>query len=363
MPDVIHISLDGNDADDGRDWSHAKLTVTAALAAMGSSYGVVQLGIGTFDIGNGLSLAGKRCVLRGLGRGTVLHAMTQSGPVISLAGWLSPSDFLGMQIMGDFQVWGSGQPVPTNHGIDLGSGIGTAAGMLRLQNVGINYTGGSCLAAQDSMMCHLENVTCVTPIDAALNNVPYAKFRGAFNGNRIDRLGLYNGSAAPEPAACILIEDDGINTPSYNVFRDLWCEGLQPSIGTAIVSCRGNGNTFQDAIHFDTKTPPAAGTCFYRLLPSGAPGQNAGGNSIRGIIPGSRYFTTGVHLDQSRFNRIEGVKGAPGSNVILEPGTWGTCIDLGGVDQSDGSLPAVADNANEATNSWSDEFGRVWKSG
>lgn len=47
---TIYVTTDGSDANDGLTWNTAKLTIPAAITALGSTGGIIQLGAGSFGV-------------------------------------------------------------------------------------------------------------------------------------------------------------------------------------------------------------------------------------------------------------------------------------------------------------------------
>lgn len=326
-----------------------------------SQAAIVRLSSRTWDVGNGLSMSGYSCGLEGLGSGhaagvggkptgTVLYASTQNGPVLDLTGWLTPDSFRGMTSFGAFALRGSGVADATKANIGLKRGA-TALGSVNIHDITISQTGGPCLDLYRLYLSQVNRVTCVTPVGANANDVPYVVLRGC-NANTISGLGFRSMSSTVDTgvSGAFVITDDG-GSPSYgNAFFGMWFEYLHIPTGGTLINHQGCTNAFTDTSYSDVGIDAGATGTSYWTLGNVAHGANSGGNIIRGLIPGGQAGTpqSGIVVYQSN-NRIEGVKGYNGNNVTLNAGVQHTFASLGGA-VSGASGTAFVDNSGNTTN-------------
>lgn len=340
---------------------------------------VMEMPSGVYDVGNGISLADKSVVLRGHGAhgttalpsGTVLHASTQTGPVLDFTGWVVPSPVFGAKVRhGDFLVRGSGVADPTknNAGIRV-----TAINSVTFSDIAIRDTGGPCLDLADGNgnSCYLndfERIILNTPVNAGANDVPYLRSVES-NGNRFRGIGfrsvLASGGVGVSGAAVFT------GGPTYgdhdNLFDGWWFEYLHVPTGGTLFAHAGSASVISDFQFFDVgKDTGATGTSYFRL--TNPPAAGRGGNLIRGVIPGkgtnSYDIDMGIDIQQSG-NRVDGVKGYKGTNVVIAAGVGLTDVQLGGSIAA-ATDPAVIDNSGLTTNTWRDytlgtEGGRGWQ--
>lgn len=348
---IVYVAGTGDDADDGLSPGKAKATIAAALTAMGTTRrGVIKLGLGTFDVGNGLSLAGYRCVIQGLpGGGSIIHASTQTGAVLDLDGWLYSTNFADNAVFSDFVLLGSGVAGAAKYGLSF-DGNNT-----KFRNISVRSTGGTPLRLDSAALNTFDHVTLNQPVDAAANNVPYMIGTGATNGNTFIALGLRSITTDPEGlSGCVRLEDDGVSTPHENLFMGCWDEFLHLPDNGSVVRFKANANTIADWQTFDSSAveTSSAGNCWFRL---GVPAvSDFGGNSIRGKIPGrdtgDNKIAHGVILEQSR-NRVEGVRGYANNNVQIASGVQYSYVALGGMVSGTSYASAVDNDSGNATNS------------
>lgn len=333
----------------------------AAATALGRG-AVVRLSPRVWDVGNGLSMSGYTCGLVGTGtshtstgpaapEGTVIHATTQTGPVLNMTGWVYPNAFRGRVEFGKFALQGSNVSDATKVNTGM-SNTGSALGSVHIHDISISETGGPCLDFYHLYLADVERVTCVTPVSAKTNDVPYAIFRGS-NGNRFVGLGFRSvlSSADVGVGGALVVMDDGGTLPSDgNTFITPWFENLHMPTNGTLIECRANDQSFIDPYFTDcAKEAAATGTSFAHFgVPTAGPDQ--GGNRWYGRVYGAQagINDTGIKLSQSR-NRIEGVKGYNGANVTLDTGVGYSYVSLGGA-RSGATGAAFVDNSGQTTN-------------
>lgn len=350
----IFVSGLGNDLNDGVMMGEGLATLSAALLLMGQTRkGTIWLGLGTFDVLNGLSLLGYRCAIRGMGPGSIILASTQTGPVLDLSGWISQAAGVveGPQ-WGDFTITGSGVATATLHGMRIGTS--TIPTGTRFTNITIGSTGGVPLWLDGG--CNLntfENVILLTPAGANANNVPYLKLVGAANGNRFFGCALWNvGSTTDAVGGDLVMVDDGAQQPTLNGFIGCFSEGMRIPTNGTIISCKGTQNEFRGWEFFDQQRVAAAtGTSLVAFL---ATFNGVAGNTWDGTVPGNQSATDpqiGIDVFQSG-TVIKGLRGyttTPGSSVRLNAGVGHCHVDLQGT-ALDGSSSGVTDNSGVTTN-------------
>lgn len=323
----------------------------AATVTKPSIGAVVYFPPGTY-LTSGISLSGKSCTIRGSGAASVIKGKAGiSGYVLDLTGYGYSGNSMQPMEFADFWVRGSGEAGAAKGGIRV-AGAG-----LTFRNIGVKETGGPSFYFDNVQLSNFENLIAGRPVAANTNNVPYVHVVGASIGNRWIGLGLRSETDTADGTSALLIEPDATFSPSDNLFLAGWGEYCHPPANGSIVVCkRGSLNVFDDWQWFDNGTigTSVANTSFYRFADA-ATGTDFGGNIVRGKIPGGsagadsslRY---GVILEQSR-NRIEGIRGLGGNNVLISAGVNYSYISLGGQESGDtNSLSAVVDNAATGTN-------------
>lgn len=340
-------------ARDGRYIHTGGLTRAAVIATLDAAEALGKGTIAyfppaTYDVGNGLSLSGYSCQIRGGGAamlnsttptGTVFYASTQSGPVLDFKGWLAPVEFSGKVRHCDFAVRGSGAADATK------ANIGIRVDYLQstlFADIAIMGTGGPCLkitadvAGFGCYLCDFERITLRAPISAGANDVPYFHAIEA-NGNRFRGLGFISRLTTGDTGvsgACV-VESTATYQSHDNLFDAFWFENQHVPTNGCVVSNAANMNVYRDFQFFDVKRETGATTTtHYRLLPTGTTGANFGGNEIRGVIPGDNdggatVPHTGVDIQQSG-NIVAGAKGYKGNNVLLASGVGRTSLHLKG---------------------------------
>lgn len=360
----------------------------AALDAAESAggYKIIFMPAGVYAVSGGLSLLNYTSVIQGAGahvasynnaRGSVIKAISQTGPVLDLNGWRSPEEFAGRVKFSSFAVQGDGTAqadhdsvvdrTTVKSGISIGNRwtgttVKSQAG-ITLEDVAIHATGGPGLDLGLAYFCVFNRVTVLPPVAAGANNVPWVRMRGT-NGNQFSSLG-FRAPAGIIQSDCVgvdgVINIDSETRTGYesggNVFDGTWFEYLQSPTNGCIWSIRANGTRFLNEIRFDSGTAPGAiDNCWYRLQ-SPSIGANYGGNTIHGTIPGataSDSLTTGVEVHQNN-NRITGIRGYNFSNVTIMPGVNYTFVELAGNQSGlDSAPPAVIDNSGATRNVFRD---------
>ena len=340
---------------------------------------VMDLPAGVYDLGSGMPLSGKSVVLRGHGAhgttnnpsGTVLHASSQAGPVLDFTGWVVPTPVFGAKVRhSDFLVRGSGAADPTknNSGIRI-----QAINSTTFSDIAIRDTGGPCLDLVDGGgdSCYLndfERIILNTPVNAGANDVPYLRSVES-NGNRFRGIGLRSVLASGDvgPSGAVVFTGGPAYGDLENLFDGWWFEYLHVPNGGTLFAHAGSSSVISDFQFFDVgKETGAAGTSYFRL--TNPPAVGRGGNLIRGVIPGkgtnSYDIDMGIDIQQSG-NRVDGVKGYKGTNVVIAAGVGLTDVQLGGSIAA-ATDPAVIDNSGLTTNTWRDytlgtEGGRGWQ--
>lgn len=331
---------------------------------------------GTWDVGNGLSMAGRTSVLRGRNgsagtgstpAGSTIYASTQSGPVVDFTGWIPPTPTFMKKItvLEGVQVRGSGQADPTKANVGVRF---TTLNSATVRDISIEGTGGPCLELASKpgngvYLCDFERVILNRPIGADVNDVPF--FIGFEpNGNRFRSFGLMipqGHSSNIGVSGAVIVEDNPTFGPHDNLFDAWWVEHVHVPSGGTIFSFKANQSVYRDIQFFDIEKVDASatGTSFFRFLPlTGNPVYDLGGNLLTGPIPGKNTLPValdmGVDMRQSR-NRVWGTKGYRGTNVVIAAGVSDTDVDLAG-SVSTATDPAVVDNSGNATNTYNDGY-------
>jgi hypothetical protein len=338
--------------------------ITAAEAAGPGT--IVYIPSGVYNVETGLSLAGKEVVLRGAGAGgisrlgqTVLHAVTQSGPVLDLDGWEDPGSFTGRVTIGGFTLKGSGVgSQTTNVGLKIGLISSTT-----FRDIAVMNTAAAGIYTSDGpLLCAFEYITVNTPVDAGDDDIPYIYMEGQANGNLFSHVGLRSSTADNDcgESGAWIMTGDGTNDPTYNQFHHCWAEFLHPVTDGTILSVAGNMNTINNFQCWDTNRADAGatGTSFFRFRP--AVNENYGGNLLLGVVPGdngaSASFAYGVIIEQPN-NVIQGVKGYRGNNVYIASGVANCTVRLMGA-VSGADTAAVVDDSGLTNNVvWDDYLG------
>lgn len=323
---------------------------TAALAAFLSKVGskTAYFPEGVY-IGS-IALNGLKCQIKGDGSGTIFKAPPGSThPTIDMTGYIGAFQGYSNRVFSNFAVEHDGTEGTTKKGI-LAPNLST----IIFRNVSIKNTGGAALDISGTQLSTFENVTLATPVNAKTNDTPYLYAQGATNGNRFTGLGLRSVSSSGDVgvSGAVVFANDSTQCPNFNAFYSAWVEFLHPPTNGTIFSHKGSTALFADTQWFDcSKEVGATGTSCFRFAPATAPGAG-GGNEVRGLIPGKGTnlldFDCGVDIRQSG-NRVVGVKGYKGTNVILAPGVQHTYVELGGAEGSCTDA-AVVDNSGNNTN-------------
>ncbi len=334
--------------------AYASLAAAVAAAPPGS---IVYLPPGTYDVpSGGIKLAGKSCVIQGTGRGSVIRADAgHVGPVLDLTGWVfmynTPQAFQTTAMFGGFSIDGGGVAGGMHMGLTASDLMAGAA----FRDIGIFNCAGIPMDLGRAEICTFENIMISSPLNAATNDTPYIRGTGACNGNRFVNVGLRGPVAGANVgrSGAIVLADNGVNAPYGNLFSGCWDEYLHLQERASVVSIRGYLNTIADwATHdTDSATPGATDNCWFRF--ENAAVENYGGNWLRSLVPGRGDGPTGMAYGAicgQSHNRIEGIKGYNGNNVLLKPGVGYTYIRIGG-QQSGAASTAVVDSSRETTNS------------
>lgn len=323
----------------------------AAITAAGT--GTVFVPKGTYLLSASPTLTGKACSIRGAGEGTILRGVGD-GPVLDFGGWISPGKSIG-----NFSLEGNNTAGKTgNIGIKLHQPNAQVA--MKFHDIRISKTGGTGFDFGQAELADFERIVVTTPVGADVHDVPYFKGIGAFNGNRIVGCGILSlvNTANVGTSGAFVLTDNGTYTPTNNLVEGLWVQGLHPQTDQTMIAVAGNGIDIADTQFFDcSKVPGAAGTSYFRLNTPAV--LNLGGNTIRGIIPGkdSGVATSpdmGVDLRQSR-NRITGVKGYRGTNVVIAAGVTNCFVEIGGAFAA-GLETTVVDNSASTSHVIIDHF-------
>jgi hypothetical protein len=315
---------------------------------------------------DGLSLSGLACGID-LNGSKILARPGIAGPVIDFTGYASPSNAKWRRrALMNGVIEGDGTAGAAKKGIVLDS-----VSTLIFESVAILNTGGVPLSLNFTQLCDFNRITLNQPVSANANNIPYLLCRGGTTGLEFSRLGLRSITTDAEGVGgCIRLEDDGVDAPHYIAFSNPWLEYLHIPAGGSIFQIQGNHNLIDFSQWFDSsEITAAANTACVRLLAtSGAPVSEAGGNEIRGLIPGTSggdSIDRGVYIAQSR-NAVIGVKGFNGGNVEYAPGVQGcfttfTGQESGGI--GTGSPAGVVDNSGNYDNGWMDHVSGEWVDG
>lgn len=342
----------------------------AAYAAATAVKGTVFFPPGVYVVTGTFALSGYSCSTVGSGAhfasgaaaGTVIKAVSQTGPVLDFAGFTLPDSMRGrLTVLADVAVAGDGTADATL----VKSGIRvTAMSSALFRDIVVTNTGGPCLDLTPTVSgnaCYFvdfERITLVTPVSAEANDVPYLRAAEP-NGNRFRGIGIRSLSASNDVGAsgAVVITDGASFTGHDNLFDGWWYEFLHPPTGGTLFHLQGNANIIRDFQFFDvSKEAGASGTSHFRLEASAV--QDLGGNLIQGVIPGrgtdATAIDTGVQIGQSR-NAVVGVKGFRGYNVTLDSGAANCTVQLmGGV--SGVIDPGWVDNSGVNSNRLVDNY-------
>lgn len=339
----------------------------------------IQLPGSSINVGPTFSLSGYSSCLRGASTstvpgtgpivqtGTVLYATGQTGPVLDFTGFKYPRGMRGRLAFSDFAISGDGTTGANKKGILMDTGVGGSSS-IDFRGITIYNTGGVGLHVKDHYLSEFYGVTVFNPVDCVTTNTPYVLLEGA-NGNRYFGLGFrsleFNPAVPDTPAAGALRLIPGTSFQHHrSVFYGTWFENNHLPTDGALVVTQSNAVTFDSTQFFDCfKVSGTTGTAHFRLETPAS--QNYGGNIIRGDIPGKGSTSTeidcGVDLRQSN-NRIEGTKGAGGTNVIIASGVSYTWAELGGAVLAGNNI-AFTDNSGNNTNTLIDSPQGTWQLG
>lgn len=351
-------------------------------AESAGGYKIIYMPPGTYAISGSLNLAGFTSVLQGAGahhggvyrdaKGSVIKAISQTGPVIDLNQWVKPEHFAGRMKFSGFSILGDGTG-QTGHeaitdrsqvksGISMGnywnSTTVVSVSGLTFEDITIQRTGGPCLDLGLAYFCVFNRITILPPVTPLVNNVPWLQLRGT-NGNQFNSIGFRAPTSALQPD-CVgvggVINIDSESRTQYeslsNVFNNTWFEYLRVPSNGCVWSIRSNTSSFINEQRFDCgAVTGSSNTCWYKLdAPSY--GFNYGGNHITGLIPGSTStsdaLTTGVLINQNN-NRVSGIRGYNYSNVTIGTGIDYTYVELGGSQNGVANDPEAIVNNSSAT--------------
>jgi hypothetical protein len=350
---AIFVSGLGSDANDGVMMGEGFATLSKALTTMGTTRkGIIWLGLGTFDVLNGLSLSGYHCSIQGVGAGSIVTASTQTGPVLDLSGWLGALGVGQRQKWGGFSIVGSGVGTATLHGMRMGS---TGVNATNFEDIVISNTGGVPLYLEGGCeLTDFSRILLCQPISANANNIPYLKCVGPVNGVRFIGVGLLNPNVSNPDAVggSIVLVDDAVNQSTLTMFYSCWSESLRIPNGGTMISCKGTQIRFVDFQSFDQqKVGGATGTSFV-LFPATFNG--VAGNVWDGTVPAHGSATDldfGIITQQSGLV-VKGLRGysiLAGSHVRLDSGVGHCYIDLQGT-PLDSTQSGITDNSGTTTN-------------
>lgn len=328
----------------------------AAATALSSGYAVVRLSSRTWDVGNGLAMSGYRCGIEGTGsaqnggtyKGTILHASTQTGPVLDITGLASPA--FGRMPIGGFTLKGDNTADATKVKCGLAQTSGTALSGLWIHDITVVECGGHGVDMRLLYLSTMERIVVRTPVSAKANDVAYIKLTNC-SGTTFNDLGCRStlSSADTGASGALIVTDDGLNAGDHVEINHPWFEFLHVPTNGSLISVAGNNTKIRNVYLPDSgKEAAATGTSVVRFLAPAV--QNSGGNELTGTIPGtnSGSWDTGVKVSQSN-NRIVGVKGFIGGNVTLDAGVGYTYVALGGrISGATGA--AFTDNSGVTTN-------------
>lgn len=289
------------------------------------------------------------------GRGTVLQAQNQTGPVLDFVGWVRPDNFYGYADFGHFTVLGDGSSGSAKVGVRLmAATTGTSSlASVYIHDMTIANTGGTALDIRVLYLSKVERLTIAPPVTAAASDIPWIRI-AASNCNEFSRIGLRSlvdrsiGSCGASGAVIVTGYEkghpegaSGMNLHSgQNLFDAWWFEYLHPVNGGTIFHCAATSNSVRNFQFVDTGSAGTDGdwpelTSFFRFVPQPTDfvGGFDGGNSITGVVPGRgtsggamRY---GILMEQNG-NSVLGTKGYRGYNVRLGSGVQRGSIRLAG---------------------------------
>lgn len=354
-------------------WAPTRTGVLATLMAaekMGR-HTIAYFPANDYYIDNGISLAGFSCQIRGAGAGmrnatvpsgTVFYANTQNGPVLDFKGWVYPNEFKGKVTHNGFAIRGSGVADPSKNNIGLRVDFIEST---TFSDIAIMDTGGPGLkitADVPGYACYLsdfERIIISTPVGAGDNDVPYFHSIEA-NGNRFRGFGFISRVPSNDTgvSGAVVIEGSSTYRAHTNLYDAWWFENLHVKTDGCLVAHSGVANRLIGFQFFDIKREAGAtNTTHVKLLPSVV--ENYGGNYIDMEIPGDNNGGgsvphSGIVVSQP-YNRIEGIKGYRGNNVVINTGIGYTFVHLKGSRSSANSLGWV-DNSGVSTNHLIDEY-------
>lgn len=306
-----------------------------------------------------LSLNGLKCQIKGDGSSTIFKAPPGSIlPTFDMAGYVTVPSSRANRLFENFSVEHDGTSGASKKGIVAKN----LSGMI-FRNISVKNTGGAALDISNTMLSSFENITLNTPVNAKANDIPYLYGEGTVNGNRFIGLGLRSVSPDSDVgvSGAVVLVDDNFWCPQSNAFYGTWVEYLHVPTNGAIFYCEATTQVISDTQFFDcSKENGATNTAHIRFGVPTHPG-GGGGNIVNGYIPGHETAPAtldyGVDMLQSG-NRVVGLKGYKGANVILRSGVQHTYIELGGSNSSS-TDPAVIDNSGDNTNVIIDNYLRV----
>lgn len=329
--------------------------IASFLALVGSKTAYFPAGTYICNI----ALSGLSCQIRGDGDRTIFKAPSGSTiPTFDMTGYVTASQTRANRLFENFAVEHDGTAGASKKGI-----LAPNLSGLIFRNISIKNTGGACMDISNLQLSSLENIILNTPVNAKANDVPYLYGEGAVNGNRFIGLALrstLSDSDVGVSGAVVLVDDDTW-CPQSNVFYGTWVEFLHVPSGGAIFYFEATTQTISDTQFFDSsKENGATNTAHFRFGLPTFPGAG-GGNIVNGYIPGHETapetLDYGVDMLQSG-NRVVGLKGYKGANVILRSGVQHTYVELGGSNSSSTDA-AVIDNSGQTNNVIFDHYLRT----
>ncbi len=326
----------------------------------------------TIDVGTGLSMSGRSAQIIGDGAGwddvnpvagSIIKASGQTGPVIDFTGYHDPLYFwgqvtplAGVAILGN----NAADATKVRSGVKFGS-ISSSY----FRDLLIGRTGGPCLELASSpgdafYLNVMERITCMTPVSAGTNDVPYMYVNEA-NGNAF-RDFLFRSiypTGAVGVSGALVVEGNASYTPYENSFENMRFEFTNvPTNGTLFQHAGNRSRITGMQIHdCSMESGASAGTSFIRLVNAIA-GDNYGGNTVSGTIWGNNEGTTYIHAGvdvRQNGNRIIGLRDFGGANVKLAAGVNYTYAHLSGSISAPSAQSAFVNNSGTATNKLIDE--------
>lgn len=330
-----------------------------AIAAASPVKGVVVwTGV---SVVTGLSLSGKACTIMGIGDGSVLQAKSGiSIPVLDLTSYAYPGNAVGPREFGNFMIVGDNTAGTAKKGFVGGPLVANCVAGMAFKNISVMNTGGIGWDSGGAQLCNFTNIVVQQPVSAQTNNVPYFRGIGAHNGNRYIGCGMRNitGIGSPEGAngAFVLEQDGSFFTPQGNALIGCWTENMYVPANGSLFHFTGNYNLIDNPGNqfFDGGRVSAAASTTFILFSPPAGGNDFGGNEVRGFIPGNAgggatAIAAGVTMAQAK-NRVVGVKGNNGNNLVINSGIGLTFAEFGGADGGSAATAACTDNSGLINN-------------